>query len=492
MSFIYNLSEILVQDLLMSWVNPQDIGLLDSATCNKTERVSFLSQISGAMFIVRRPVTRVKNEVAGTDQFVAWLLKRHVAVAEIIVTDFFARSKLARREYLRLHGAHIRRVLVDGGMKTQGWDVAVRDLCSYCPNVLTFECHLSLPFKTQSTIAVKWKFLTSLTLVECIARDELVSIAKNCRSLVEVSLRKLWGPQWAVRDFFSSCSPSVQSIYADTSLEPVDFIMIASRCPQLRFLRVPGGIVNNSALIALGAGCPLLKALDWNMNGLATDAGVTAVARNGALTVANLEFCSGLTDRALRTVAECCPQLECVHIKKCRLLTDTTLISIGRHCPNLRNLCMDATNMTRDGIESIAAGCPLLEELRAASCAPIGPGLVALARGCARLSKLMVSRVGVPAEAVRALAEGCPLLEEIDLRRSQQVGDMEITVLVSSCPCLTRLDIACTAVTEVGLCAIRDHCKKLKRVTLQEKMLPNDGSDDSFFPVSVAVDFGSW
>jgi hypothetical protein len=308
-------------------------------------------------------------------------------------------------------------------------------------------------------------------LDHCIAREEFVMIGKNCQSLTEVSFQNLRGNAWAVRDFFRFCSPMLKSIIADYSLGSANFITIGSRCPQLQILRAPEGVVNDAALTALGAGCPGLKALDWNMRDFVTDAGVAAVARNGALTDVDIKMCSNLTDLALRTVAECCSHLKRVDIRNCHLLTDTTLISIGRHCPNLRSLCMDETNMTRAGIESIAAGCPLLEKLCAANCASIGPGLVALARGCPRLSKLMVSSVGVPAEAVRALAEGCPLLRELYLHRSREVGDEEITALVRGCPKLERLDISGTAVTKEGVQVIRDCCGSLKAISVGWKML---------------------
>jgi hypothetical protein len=339
----------------MTWMNSRDIGRLDSAICNKRERGSFLSLISGTKFVVRDPLNPDGHEDTRVDKFVTWLLKRHVAATELAATDFFAKSAVERSSYLKRQGTHLRRVVVGKSMKTHGYDIAVRDLCFCCPNVLTFECHAPVTFKTQGIIAAQWTQLTCLALDHCIAREEFVMIGKNCQSLTEVSFQNLRGNAWAVRDFFRFCSPMLQSIFADYSLGPTNFITLGSRCPQLQILRAPEGIVNDAALTALGAGCPRLRALDWNMRDFVTDAGVAAVARNGALTDVDIKMCSNLTDVALRTVAECCSHLECVDIGNCHLLTDATLTAIGRRCPNLRSLCMDETNMTRVGIESIAA-----------------------------------------------------------------------------------------------------------------------------------------
>jgi hypothetical protein len=99
-------------------------GLCD--LCNKRERGSFLSLISGTKFVVRDPLNPDGNEDTRVDQFVTWLLKRHVAVAELAVADLFAKSAVERSSYLKRQGTHLRRVVVGKSMKTHGYDIAVR------------------------------------------------------------------------------------------------------------------------------------------------------------------------------------------------------------------------------------------------------------------------------------------------------------------------------------------------------------------------------
>jgi hypothetical protein len=59
-----------------------------------------------------------------------------------------------------------------------------------------------------------------------------------------------------------------------------------------------------------------------------------------------------------------------------------------------------------------------------------------------------------------------PLLEELEISQCQNVGDHEIVALVRGSPELQWLDI--NTVTELGLRAIRDHCKNLKDIMLDE------------------------
>jgi hypothetical protein len=261
--------------------------------------------------------------------------------------------------------------------------------------------------------------------------------------------------------------------------------LVASHCSQLRKIYTRTGLVDDD-LAALGAGCPALTTVD-TMSAEVTDAGLLAIARNGALRALHMEGCLQVTDEGLQAVVSLCPHLESVDITSCEdLITDSTLIALGQHCRNLRKLKTGYTYVTEEGLEAIAAGCPLLENLDVSACM-VGPAIEAIARNCPLLRVLIVSEVEVPTEAMLALAECCPLLEELGLCGCPEFGDEEITALVGGCPDLQRLDIKRTAVTEVGLCAIREHCKKLKHITLDDGMYPGGVVDDSFFPAGVEV-----
>jgi hypothetical protein len=159
-------------------------------------------------------------------------------------------------------------------------------------------------------------------------------------------------------------------------------------------------------------------------------------------------------------------------VAPCDDLTDATLIVLALHCPNLRKLDTGYTYTTERGLRAIAAHCPpLLENLDVSACR-VGPAIEAIARRCPRLRILIVSEVAGSAQAVLELAECCPLLEELEISQCKNVGDQEIVALVRGSPELQRLDIKTTTVTELGLRAIRYHCKNLKDIMLDEDMSP--------------------
>jgi hypothetical protein len=268
-------------------------------------------------------------------------------------------------------------------------------------------------------------------------------------------------------------------------VEHTDMIrIIASHCAQLRNLYTCFGLTGID-LAALGAGCPHLTTVEM-MDAEVTDDGIQKVARNGALRTLCVEGCVELTDEGLQAVVAFCPHLESVDLSACDELTDATLLAIGQHCSNLRELNIVETDVTDEGLRAIAEGCPLLETLNASQC-DVGPAIEDIARGCPKLRVLIVTGVEVTAEAVQALAECCPRLEELGLCRCEEIGDEEITTLVRGCSNLRRLSITRTAVTELGLYAIREHCTQLTRIALQEEMYPNGVRDDSFFSARVEV-----
>jgi hypothetical protein len=479
MSLICDLSEDLVETILKSWVNVEDVGRLDSAMCNRSERPTFLSLLSGDQFALGHPLARdgcdeksddgdEKSE-ACIDPFLSWAMGRHIAVTELIVSASFTSNTDKRLKYLRHHGKHIQKVALDECAGTaRNCKAAINDICAHCPNVVMFEARIPLSTTTYAVIADNWRNLTRLTLKDDVIGDAILLIGENCQSLVD-----LWipGSRWVPQPyrFFQVCSPNLESIVLGAALEPADYIAIASRCHLLRDLDGPTDLMNDAALIALGPGCPLLCSLELVNNQLVTNAGLIALARNEALSSLFLVSALLLTDEGLRAVAQCSPKLENVEIRNCNV-SDVTLVALGRHCHYLRTLTIRGLDITNEGLRAIAAGCPLLEELTT-SCDGVGLAIEAIARGCPRLRRLFVLGEALPAVALLAVASCCPLLEEI-LMCGEQIRDAEVTALVLGYPVLTTLIMPLTSVTVHGLCAVREHGKALRKLGLSANMFP--------------------
>jgi hypothetical protein len=104
MSLICDLSEVQVDSLLLSWVVVEDVGRLDSAMCNTSQQPTFLSLVNRDKFVLQQPRARQdrgENNDPQVDQFLSWVMRRDIAVAELIVSSSFINNTDVRFRYPR-------------------------------------------------------------------------------------------------------------------------------------------------------------------------------------------------------------------------------------------------------------------------------------------------------------------------------------------------------------------------------------------------------
>jgi hypothetical protein len=260
---------------------------------------------------------------------------------------------------------------------------------------------------------------------------------------------------------------------------------IAVKCPQLQEIFVFDGL-SESTLIALGNACKRLVAVKLFQTNV-TDAGLLAIARNGALH--ELGFSAGchVTNVGVQAAVACCPLLEMINLRNSTQFTTATFVALGKHCYNLRKLDMFGIVIARTSSSAIVVDWPLLESISAEHGKGTAPVIAAAARGSPRLRDLNMGVGDMSTEAALALAEFCPLLQDVMFSRCTAIGDEEITALVRGCPALRNLYVEGTSVTAVGLHAIRDHCRSLKHITLNKNVYSGAAHNGRLFPVYVKV-----
>jgi hypothetical protein len=492
----WDLPEVLAHSLFLSWMDIEDVGNVDTAMCSKLQRSHWIAIISGTKFVVRTDLRTPCLEISPREKlranrFTVWILKRQVAVAKLRVTPTFVGNRIASIRYLRRHGNSINQVTEDSdtdATTASDYIYMFKALCFFSPNVTNVECaHRPT---VHYLVAKYWKQLTHLQILLGGNGDGFLSIGEHCQLLTRLDLRGVWGPPEGVLEkFFKQCSPHLQFIYSHRSFDTATCQAIASRFSLLRVMHVPSNEMGDDAFLALASGCPDLITLWLSSSSTVTDAGIIAVAQNGALTSLECDGCSTVTDAGIRAAVECSPLLEYFGINNCTFpVSSATLHALGRHCHSLRRLAVLKTPVEVDesltAWKAIAAGCPLLEYVNVPTCKTVG--VEAIARSCPRLRCILLELAKVPALAVLALAQCCPLLEELTVC-DRDIGDKEIIALARGCPALTRLDIRGTLVRGRGLTAIRNHSRKLVEIWLEEHMFPGDEFDSKFFPSGVEV-----
>jgi hypothetical protein len=477
MSLIRVLPEVLVDSLLRSWVEIIGLVRLDSAMCNAPERTSLFAYISGNSFAIENHTSSAWH--THFDLLTMWIMKRQISVAELVVSTTFASWRTDRLDYLQRHGQRIRCVKIKGYVS--GSDV-FRDLCENSPNVTSCSSDNYLPRAAQAYIAVHWKQLTRMSFKVREIGDELISMGKNCQSLMEFVLTGTGELAMPV-EFFQVCSPQLSRLQLEgVLLELAHFKAIASHCQLLKHLKLPSRtLMDDDSLLSLAAGCSDLGELKMAGGETVTDAAISAIACNGALTKLCMSGFDSISDVGMSVVAERCPLLFSLGIPTCRSLTDVTLTALGQRCHNLRELDISGTAITHVGLRAVAAGCPQLEVLVAFASNTIAPAIVDIAQRCPRLRRLIAPDTDLSFAAILALRKFCPLLVEL-LVAGGEIGNEEISALLCGCCALTRVYITDTLVTEQGLCVMLDHCRKLGVTVVYECVHPEGRFDVGFYP----------
>jgi hypothetical protein len=352
---LWILPEELIHSLLSSWVDVEDFGRLDSATCNKLSRVNFLRLVHAPGFVISRYCEpRIANRGRQlVNQFIEWVMRRNLAITGLRFTPSFELTECGWTEYLQCHGNRITAITCEEGDDSACCNVNVEAvlhaLCKYCPNVSALDLGMEPSAATCASIVHRWKQLTVLRMrVKAHNTDDgswthHIAICEACQALVELTL---YGrpPGSVVTAMLQVCSPGLHSITMPVYLTAEDCKIIASRCSHLRELMIESGTVNDAALVTLAAGCPKLCVVPTSYD--VTDMGILAIARNGALASLDLSFNCNVTDTAVVMVAANCSLLKSIDLSYCRQFTDAALISLAEGCLLLERIILDLCTCT--------------------------------------------------------------------------------------------------------------------------------------------------
>ena len=185
---------------------------------------------------------------------------------------------------------------------------------------------------------------------------------------------------------------------------------VAHHCPQLRYLslysRIPDGRNLTEAIQKVAGGCSRLRHLDSGGN--------------------------SLSNAPIETVAQACPQLECLCLAECGV-TDAALWAVAQGCPHLKKLDVSQNLVSNTAMETVVQACPELECLCLAACGVTDAALWAVAQSCPQLKELNVSLNLVSNAAIQAVAKGCPQLIKLNVIGCPMLTESAILSIVQSC-----------------------------------------------------------
>ena len=241
---------------------------------------------------------------------------------------------------------------------------------------------------------------------------------------------------------------------------------VAHHCPQLWYLvleqQLPNGGNLSEAIQVVAGACSRLRHLDSGGNSLSNAPIETVAQACPQLECLCLAEC-GVTDAALWAVAQRCPHLKKLDVSQ-NLVSNAAIETVAQACPQLECLCLAACGVTDAALWAVAQSCPQLKELNVSLNLVSNAAIQAVAKGCPQLKKLNVTGcINLRDEAIDAVARGCPQLEYLEVVGLQFLTDAAIHAVTQGCPQLKQLDMTqCAMLTESAIVSIVQSCTHLE------------------------------
>ncbi|XP_073423736.1 protein AMN1 homolog isoform X1 [Dendrobates tinctorius] len=149
-------------------------------------------------------------------------------------------------------------------------------------------------------------------------------------------------------------------------------LQLVSRCRQLMKINLNASkgeertAITSKGITAVAQSCPYLHEVTLKKCRNLTDVGVLALSLNcPLLQIVNLSGCVMVSDTSLRALGENCPLLHSVDLSATKV-TDGGIITLvtGRCSQNLKEIHIDrCTHVTDDAVEAILTCCPNIDIL---------------------------------------------------------------------------------------------------------------------------------
>ncbi|XP_073477966.1 protein AMN1 homolog isoform X3 [Aquarana catesbeiana] len=176
---------------------------------------------------------------------------------------------------------------------------------------------------------------------------------------------------------------------------------------------------------------PSVKKLDLRDCDVSDDA-LRVISLCKQLNKINLNSCKGeertsVTSEGIEAVAQSCPYLHEITLKKCRNITDGGILSLSLHCPLLQIVNLSGCTQLSDvSLQALGQNCPLLHSVDFSVTAVTDDGVMALAAGrCSQnLKEVHMDRcVHLTDDAVEAILTCCPNIYILLFHGCPQITD---------------------------------------------------------------------
>ncbi|KAK9768383.1 hypothetical protein K7432_001043 [Basidiobolus ranarum] len=200
-----------------------------------------------------------------------------------------------------------------------------------------------------------------------------------------------------------------------------------------------------------------------------------------------------IKDSFMQAATSVCSNIIKIDLTNCYKLSDATVSAVSSHCKNLKSFSIaGCASISDSALSTLAQGCPKLQELSVKLCYIDGSSLTPIINGCPELTSLNLSHCQsisrqnlesvfdtgrefeslqleycqVTRSVVQKIALHSSRLRHLNLNNVYILADSTIIDLVHRSSQLTYLSVASSSVSDSGILALAQNCRKLKSVNM--------------------------
>ncbi|ORX92118.1 RNI-like protein [Basidiobolus meristosporus CBS 931.73] len=219
---------------------------------------------------------------------------------------------------------------------------------------------------------------------------------------------------------------------------------------------------------AIASNCPNIKKVDLTNCYKLTDIAIKALSANcRKIRHFSIAGCTSISDAAIATMADCFPQLQVLSVKHC-FIGGSSLASVVKGCPNLTSLDVShCQNISRPTLECIFGTGRKFESLQLEYCGATHSVVQKIATYSGRLKHLNLNNVYILTDStIIELAHRSSALTHLGVA-SSSISDSGILALAQNCRKLKSVDISyCGAVTDQSILALATQCPELEHLSM--------------------------
>ena len=440
-----------VHDILMSWLQLESVGKLDTAYCATQQRARFVEMCQEKVVVFTLTPTTEKVDI-----YMKWIIARNFKISNacsivhfeifkkllMVTGKHFKTLTLSDKRYFELVGLYcpdLKHLKL-----TYSASESFRAVLIGCPLLESLEIGYGDMFdKALWLDGISCPMLSTLT-IKAANNRQLAAIAKSCHNLTSLdctfhaiveSLTEE-GAQALANSPISLRSLKIQ-LYMQSSV-PVSFLSIVKiTLVSIALFAVPLAERDFVQLVNNGPNIKEVSLHNMKISDLSLEVIATELPK---LTKFELVHCSGNMEIGLSTIAKKCEYLQHLNLCGNENTAEASLLSFAQNCSQLRSINVDENFFVSDAfLLALSAHNPELNELSAGKCGKVtDEGMCTLVKQCAHLTKLSLC---------------------------SNITDATMFGIAECSRHLVELDLACSLnVTELGLLTVLQRCNKLRTI----------------------------